>query len=1163
MPTIIADRYAVLPHPPRKGRLAEVAAATDLRADGRKVAVKLFHRGLPNDDVIKEAFERESRRLMDLRHEHIISMLDFGTNGPNGRPFLILDWGGEPIDSWLNGECPYRDWTEFYEQIGRALLEGIAYAHSRETVHRELKPSDFLIDEHGRFRLADFGVSKFPEFIDSALDIGSFLLANEPFSPSTGYDPGYSYTTDVWGYATVCLHILTRGKLKKWADIAPALNSLSAPAAVREVLNDALRPAAAERPEDAQVLLDRLNRVMRQAKPVGRKETCFLNLTDNAINKLRQQVPGLESRREAESFVENDLQGGGSWSKLRSWDPSTRTESLVPDQFSLVGETLKLVVAVDRQSRTTFTVISTVRPVSDGILEKERNQGWPVELGYKIGRPYSVPEAQQLVQSIEQGVAYYEEQAEARRQQDEEERLFRSWSDLLQVRMDHCREDKGYNFRGSEPEGNRITFSVTESPDQSIIEETWMVEGTYLSGVVDAVSDDSITLYIDEADAKSPPKEGRLVVDKRATQKQLKIQLEALNIIRQPRTERQEILKRRILHPSDAERDPTASPIMRWFSAQLDDNKKDVIQAALAARDIFVAEGPPGTGKTTFIAELILQFLARWPQKRILLTSQTHIAVDNAIERVAKYRPDLRITRVGRRETKVADSVHRYLLQNRLDEWRKRVYQQATAFLKRRAEHEGLDVKSIQMGLDAGLLVKAHKDLRLAEESEGERLIELSEIARQLAEKDDQQNPTLDATKAMFLTQEKERLEDDLGMLRKTIKERAGLLRQLRTSFKKVYPDYADLAEKPVEEIVEWQDSLVGSSAAANRFRALFELNAEWVQRFALREDCEEAILMDSDLIAGTCIGIAGSDAEGETYGLCILDEASKASFPEALVPLVRSDKWVLVGDQRQLPPFVDAVLRDDQIVESKEIDAAVVRETLLARLSNRGIPEHARAMLYRQHRMIPGIGDLVSTVFYEGRLESAGQHQVPAPITQWLPKPVVWYSTSKETDRTEQKAPNGSWMNPLEAKWTRLLLDRLEFYAAAHAPKHGSDLPYEPIKVVVLTGYSAQRNHLENALQAEPRPHLDLEFHTVDAYQGREADVVVFSVARSNRQHKAGFLAERERINVALSRARYALCLIGDADFCRALGGQSALVEVREYIENHPDTCVLQEGVR
>jgi serine/threonine protein kinase len=196
MPVILKEKYALQPVA-HKGRLSEVFPAIDVTT-GKKVAVKLFLKGLPNDRVIQEAFQRESQRLIDLRHDSIVAMLDSGTDGPDGRPYVVLEWGGEPIDKWLNGECPYRDWNEFYEQIGRALLEGIAYAHSRSTVHRELKPSDFLIDEYGRFRLADFGVSKFPEFIDAALDIGTFLQANEPFSPSGGYDPNYSYSTDVW-----------------------------------------------------------------------------------------------------------------------------------------------------------------------------------------------------------------------------------------------------------------------------------------------------------------------------------------------------------------------------------------------------------------------------------------------------------------------------------------------------------------------------------------------------------------------------------------------------------------------------------------------------------------------------------------------------------------------------------------------------------------------------------------------------------------------------------------------------------------------------------------------------------------------------------------------------------------------------------------------------
>ena len=394
-----------------------------------------------------------------------------------------------------------------------------------------------------------------------------------------------------------------------------------------------------------------------------------------------------------------------------------------------------------------------------------------------------------------------------------------------------------------------------------------------------------------------------------------------------------------------------------------------------------------------------------------------------------------------------------------------------------------------------------------------------------------------------------------------TLKERARILRQLGEIFRKHYPDYAQLVDKTTEEIIEWQDALIGDSPAAQRFRTLFELNAEWVQRFTRDEDCEEAILMDSDLIAGTCIGIAGSDTEGENYGLCILDEASKASLPEALVPLVRSEKWVLVGDQRQLSPFMDAVLRNRQMLADKSIDREIVGETLLARLARLEIPSHAKAMLNRQYRMVPAIGNLISKIFYENKLESAGGQTVPRALTQVWAAPVTWLSTSRDLQRGEQLS-NSSWINPLEARWIRILLDRLEFMLKAQGKSASGQGP-SLLKVAVLTGYSAQRAHVESVLEGEHRPHLEVECRTVDAYQGREADLVIFCVTRSNKFSRAGFLAERERINVALSRARYALWIVGDADFCRGLGATSPLAEVRDYIEQHAPDCSLKEGIQ
>ena len=88
-------------------------------------------------------------------------------------------------------------------------------------------------------------------------------------------------------------------------------------------------------------------------------------------------------------------------------------------------------------------------------------------------------------------------------------------------------------------------------------------------------------------------------------------------------------------------------------------------------------------------------------------------------------------------------------------------------------------------------------------------------------------------------------------------------------------------------------------------------------------DDCYEAILAAQNVVAGTCIGIGGLSEEslGE-FDLCILDEASKATPTEALVPLAKSKKWILVGDPKQLPPYVDAAsLHDQEVWERYDLD--------------------------------------------------------------------------------------------------------------------------------------------------------------------------------------------------------------------------------------------------
>jgi len=114
-------------------------------------------------------------------------------------------------------------------------------------------------------------------------------------------------------------------------------------------------------------------------------------------------------------------------------------------------------------------------------------------------------------------------------------------------------------------------------------------------------------------------------------------------------------------------------------------------------------------------------------------------------------------------------------------------------------------------------------------------------------------------------------------------------------------------------------------------------------------------------------------------------------------------------------------------------------------------------------------------------------------------------------------------------------------------------------LEVLLISPYRSQVAELKRRLAGVKAPHLRVSVESVDAVQGRETDLAIFSVTRSNQQGRLGFLGQEywRRINVALSRARYGLAIIGDANFCRNSPG--ALRTVLEYMAGHPDTCDLR----
>lgn len=267
-----------------------------------------------------------------------------------------------------------------------------------------------------------------------------------------------------------------------------------------------------------------------------------------------------------------------------------------------------------------------------------------------------------------------------------------------------------------------------------------------------------------------------------------------------------------------------------------------------------------------------------------------------------------------------------------------------------------------------------------------------------------------------------------------------------------------------------------------------------------LEARAEAEVLDRADVVLATLTSLDGPALAGRRFALAVLDEATQAVEPAALLALLRADRAVLAGDHLQLPPTV----------LSAAAQAGGLGVSLFERLVA-AFGEAGRVTLAEQHRMNERIMDFPSRALYGGALRAhpaaAGRAIDGAPLE-------VIDTAGRGL---EEGTPEGSDSkhNAGEAELVAAEVERL--LAAGVAPAD----------VAVISPYDAQVQRLRELLA----PHLDrgLEVDTVDGFQGREKEAVVVSLVRSNEAGEVGFLADVRRMNVALTRARAKLVVVGD----------------------------------
>lgn len=300
-----------------------------------------------------------------------------------------------------------------------------------------------------------------------------------------------------------------------------------------------------------------------------------------------------------------------------------------------------------------------------------------------------------------------------------------------------------------------------------------------------------------------------------------------------------------------------------------------------------------------------------------------------------------------------------------------------------------------------------------------------------------------------------------------------------------------------------------------------------------------ESLFADARVIACTLTGSAHHLLAGRKFGTLFIDEAAQALEASCWIAIQKADRVILAGDHRQLPPTV----------KSPSALSGGLDKTLMQTICEN--KPRCVSMLTVQYRMADDIMQFPNREFYDGLLQSDPGVKYRGILdwdtaVEWVEGPGEGPPFRFPFEEGETLAPDGlSRINPVEAE---LALQTLHDYIE----RIGKDrILYERLDIGIISPYKGQVHLLRKMLRKDsywkPLRHL-ISINTVDGFQGQERDIILISMVRQNEQGQVGFLADLRRMNVAITRARMKLIIIGHSPtLCR----HPFYRRLKQYIDN------------
>jgi len=588
---------------------------------------------------------------------------------------------------------------------------------------------------------------------------------------------------------------------------------------------------------------------------------------------------------------------------------------------------------------------------------------------------------------------------------------------------------------------------------------------------------------------------------------------------------------------TDCELEPSKYPLsiseddLACYS--LNYGQETAFRTLLECGPVGLLQGPPGTGKTRFIASFVHWLLTKGGAQRVLIASQYHEAVHNAIESLLNLYKNLggrpNLLRIGSKG--ITSRIKPYHSAELRERYRVKFEAAAKFRFGQLASAKGIPKKfsSDLFDLDGELGVLARRCLALTRATDASERVTADERARRETQVRRAEAALSKAARAVF-GQEVE------------------------------VTDPENVLEQAISALVDKHPDVSPSDVEAAR--SLLELTQDWISALASpQRNFEEFLAKTRNVVAATCVGVGQTHIriDSQVFDWVIVDEAARCTPGELAVPIQMARRVLMVGDHFQLRPMVNRdildVLHEESMVDEPrgELEASDFERAFS---SQYGLVTGCR--FTEQYRMHSAICEMVSECFYEPHsvtlrtsLDRLGGLAVDPSAAPWLSTAMTWVDTSRHAKAHESRLVRSTTrFNDAEVETIIHLLEDIanERGLVEHLSKGEDETP-----IGVICMYAGQKARIEDAWSNHP---WDAKFRrlvridTVDAYQGKENEIVIVSLVCNNAYGDIGHVRSPNRCNVAVSRARERLVIVGALEMFEKMPPQNPMTAVLNHMK-------------